>query len=176
MHLHVYMYIYTKFDACSMHACCVVRFVPLCYIFLILLHLIRSCQTLMFSFYEYLRFLKEGRTGCNIHGLELWTVHRLILTRMLIWWLLVERSGNTFKLVLSMDTWHIRWGQNILLSFYLMWNSNHNIFLLCPFHILTWPFFHKFCHLPPTTLFLILFPITSIWRMSSGSAYQVLFL
>lgn len=79
---------------------------------------------------ECLRFLKEGHIDFNIHGLELWTVHKLILTRMLICWLLVERSKNILKLVLSMDTWHIKWAQNILLNFYLRSYSIYNDFVL----------------------------------------------
>lgn len=108
--------------------------------------------------YEFLRFLKEGRTGCNIHGLELWTVRRPTLTRMSIWWLLGERNGNTFRLVLSMDTWHIRWGQNILLSSYLRSNSIHKILCCISLYSCMTLLFKKLRCLPPTTLFLILSP------------------
>lgn len=64
------------------------------------------------------RSLREDPTGFNIHGLELWIDHKLILTRMLIWWLLEERSKNILKLALIMDTWHLRWAQYILQNFY----------------------------------------------------------
>lgn len=71
---------------------------------------------------ETWRFLREGNTGCSIHGLELWTVHKLILIGMLTWLLLVGRSVNILRQVLNMDIWHIKWDQNILLSFYLRYS------------------------------------------------------
>jgi len=86
------------------------------------------------------RYSREGNTGCSIHGLELWTVHKLILIGMLTWLLLVGRSVNILRQVLNMDIWHIKWDQNILLSFYLRFYVLH---IFSNILIIYWTYFYS---------------------------------
>jgi len=56
--------------------------------------------TISVSFFSF-RFLKEELTDCSIPGLELLTVHKQILTGMLTWLLLGEKSKSSLLLALT---------------------------------------------------------------------------
>lgn len=75
-----------------------------------------SDKNVIVALYEFLRFLKEGHTGCNILGLELWTVHKRTSIRMLTWLSLADKSVNILKQALNMGIWLVKWVQSILQS------------------------------------------------------------